>query len=68
MPILVQLQLEVLLLVQPAAIAIATSTKTILQDCNGGTNGTITLGAVSGGTTPYAWTRTGDLTFTASTL
>ena len=37
--------------------------------CHGGANGTITLGTISGGTPAYAysWTKTGDLTFTAST-
>jgi hypothetical protein len=65
MPILVQQQL-VLLLGQPAAIAVTSSTKTDAS-CNGGTNGTITLGAVSGGTPTYtSWTETGRYN-TAST-
>jgi hypothetical protein len=53
---------------QPDAITVGTSTP-VNASCFGSANGSITLGTVSGGTVPYAysWTKTGDETFTAST-
>ncbi|OXA94082.1 hypothetical protein B0A75_19995, partial [Flavobacterium oncorhynchi] len=49
-------------------IVVASGNKTPVS-CNGGTNGTITLGTVSGGTAPYvySWSKTTDPTFTANT-
>ena len=43
---------------QPNAIAVAGNGSEIDASCNGGHNGSITLGTVSGGTTPYAYTWT----------
>ncbi|UKJ07562.1 Ig-like domain-containing protein [Solitalea lacus] len=51
---------------EPSAIAVANSSH-IDVSCNGGNNGTITLGSVSGGTAPYVYSWTGPSGFTANT-
>ncbi len=58
----------VAVITQPDQITVAASSPKDVS-CNGGTNGSITLGTVSGGTQPYvySWTKTGDGAFHATT-